>query len=53
MKSPEAVYNATHEILRSGNFKTGIIMSPGCGVARITPLENLKAMVKACEDYQV
>ena len=52
MEGPEAVYSATQEILRSGNFKTGIIISPGCGVARMTPLDNLKAMVQACQDYQ-
>ncbi len=52
-QSPDEVYEATQAILRSGNFNTGIIMSPGCGVPRMTPLENLQAMVKACEDYKL
>ena len=52
-ESAGAVYRATQDIIRSGNFKTGIIMSPGCGVPRMTPLENLRAMVKACEDYRL
>ena len=52
-ESPEAVYKATHRILKSGNFKTGIIMSPGCGVAKLTPLENLKAITRACRDYKL
>lgn len=52
-ESPEAVYKATQDILKSGNFKTGIVMSPGCGVARMTPLDNLKAMVRACADYKL
>lgn len=50
-ETPEAVYSATQEIIRSGNFKTGVVVSPGCGVPRMTPLENLIAMQKACEDY--
>jgi uroporphyrinogen decarboxylase len=50
-ETPEAVYSATQEMIRSGNFKTGVVVSPGCGVPRMTPLENLIAMQKACEDY--
>jgi MtaA/CmuA family methyltransferase len=53
LQSPEAVYRESLNILKSGNFKTGIILSPGCGVARMTPLENLRAMVRACEDYRI
>ncbi len=49
-ETPEAIYNKTREIIKSGSFKTGIIMSPGCAVPRMTPLENLIAMKKACED---
>ena len=50
-ETPEAVYKKTQEVIKNGNFTTGIIMSPGCGVPRMTPLENLVAMQKACEDY--
>jgi uroporphyrinogen decarboxylase len=49
----QAVYEASLDILSSGPFRTGIILSPGCGVARMTPLENLRAMVRACQDYPV
>ena len=52
-KSADAVYRATQKILNTIDLKTGIIMSPGCGVPRMTPLENLRAMVKACEDYHI
>jgi len=52
-ESSEAVYKESLRILKSGNFKTGIIMSPGCGVPRMTPLENLKAMEKACQHYKI
>jgi len=51
-QTPEAVYEATLQILNSGSFRTGIVMSPGCGVARMTPLENLLAMGRACADYR-
>ena len=53
MESPEAVYKATRDILKSGNFKTGMVMSPGCGVAKMTPVENLKAITRACRDYEL
>jgi MtaA/CmuA family methyltransferase len=49
-RSPEEVYAACQEILASGRFRTGVILSPGCGVPRMTPLANLRAMVRACED---
>ena len=51
METEDAVYQATLDILRGGQFRTGIVMSPGCGVARMTPVENLRAMARACRDY--
>jgi MtaA/CmuA family methyltransferase len=51
MESEDAVYRATLELLRGGQFRTGVVMSPGCGVARMTPVENLRAIVRACRDY--
>ncbi len=48
--SPEEVYSETRRIIDSGGFKTGIVVSPGCGVPRMTPLENLIAIRRACED---
>jgi uroporphyrinogen decarboxylase len=47
------VYSATQECIKSSDFKTGLIMSPGCGVPRMTPIENLQAMVQACRDYKI
>jgi uroporphyrinogen decarboxylase len=49
-RSPGEVRAACLEILRSGDFRTGVILSPGCGVPRMTPLANLRAMVRACEE---
>jgi len=51
-ETPEAIYNETIRILKSGMFKTGIIFSPGCGVPRKTSLENLRAITRACKDYK-
>jgi uroporphyrinogen decarboxylase len=50
-KTPDEIYNASLAILGEGRFKTGIIFSPGCGVPRNTPLENIQAIQKACEDF--
>jgi MtaA/CmuA family methyltransferase len=50
-RSQAEVRAACLRILNSGNFRTGVILSPGCGVPRMTPLANLQAMVRACEEY--
>ena len=52
-RDPRAVYQACREILSQGDVSTGVVLSPGCGVPRFTPLENLRAMVRACEDHHV
>ena len=51
-ESEESVYKATLKMLKKGNFTTGLVVSPGCGVARMTPLGNLRAMMHACEDHR-
>jgi MtaA/CmuA family methyltransferase len=48
-RTSEEVHRACLAILRGFPSKTGLILSPGCGVPRMTPLENLRAMVRACE----
>ena len=50
-ESEESVYQATLQMLRQAGLTTGLVVSPGCGVARMTPLENLRAMHRACEDF--
>ena len=45
-----AVYAASRGLLDTPGLGTRFILSPGCGVPRDTPAENLRAMVKACED---
>jgi uroporphyrinogen decarboxylase len=49
--SAQEVMRACRRILEDGRFETGVILSPGCGVPRMTPLENLRAMVRACEEH--
>lgn len=44
------VYTACRQLLEAAP-PTGLILSPGCGVPRKTPLENLRAMVRAAEDH--
>jgi uroporphyrinogen decarboxylase len=45
----EQVRQESLRILREGP-KRGLVFSPGCGVPRLTPVENLRAMVRAAED---
>ncbi len=49
-ESPEAAYNTTQEIIKAHGSTDRLIVSPGCGVPRMTPLENLQAMVQACRE---
>jgi uroporphyrinogen decarboxylase len=49
-QSPAEVYEASRGILRG--LATRLVLSPGCGVPRMTPLENLRAMVRACQDHR-
>lgn len=51
--SAEEVYQASLELLRKGPFRTGLILSPGCGVPKMTPPENLHAMARASKEYMV
>jgi uroporphyrinogen decarboxylase len=51
-ESEEAVYIATIKMLKECNLRTGLVVSPGCGVPRMTPPGNLRAMMRACEDYR-
>jgi uroporphyrinogen decarboxylase len=50
-RTPAEVEAACRGILDDGRIRTGAILSPGCGVPRMTPLENLRAMVRASEAH--
>ncbi len=46
---PEEVYAATQKLIRAHGTR-GLVVSAGCMVTRLTPLENLRAMTQACRD---
>jgi len=48
--SADEVYLASRKLLADFPSQTGYILSPGCGVPKMTPAENLHAMVRACRD---
>lgn len=43
------VYNATREMIKESKLNTSLIVSAGCEIPRETPLENIKAMINACQ----
>ena len=49
-RSAPEVLRESRRILRDGPA-TGLVFSPGCGVPRMTPLANLRAMVQAAEEH--
>jgi len=49
-RSPDEVYAACRRILETGPT-SGVVLSAGCGVPRMTPLANLRAMVRAAQDH--
>ena len=51
--SPEEVKAECRRILAEEGMERGIVLSPGCGVPRMTPLANLHAMLRACEEHAV
>jgi len=48
-QSAQQVRLESVRILREGP-PSGVVFSPGCGVPRMTPLENLRAMVQAADE---
>jgi uroporphyrinogen-III decarboxylase len=49
-RSAEEVRGESLRILRQAP-PGGVVFSPGCGVPRMTPLANLRAMVQASEEH--
>jgi len=49
--SPQEVRAACWRILEEKGMERGLVLSPGCGVPRMTPLANLRAMVEACKEH--
>ena len=50
--TPDGVYEATRKIVEKGKtIKGGYIFSTGCELPPMAPIENVKAMSQAVEDY--
>ena len=49
--TPEAVYREATDALRTAGGDGFFILGSGCEVAVSTPLENIRAMVRASEDF--
>ncbi len=50
--TPEQVYEATREIVEEGTkLPNGFIFSPGCDLPPWSPLENVRMMTKAVNDF--
>lgn len=48
--SAEQVYRATQTMITASAIQERLIVSAGCGVPQMTPLENLQAMTRACRE---
>jgi uroporphyrinogen decarboxylase len=52
-RTADEVYEATAEVIKKGKklSAAGFIFSPGCELPPASPIENVKAMTKAVNDY--
>jgi uroporphyrinogen decarboxylase len=49
---PEAVYEATGDVVRKGKkLSGGFMFGPGCELPPMTPVENVRAMTQAVNDF--
>ncbi|MBC5647310.1 uroporphyrinogen decarboxylase family protein [Christensenella tenuis] len=51
-KSPDEIYTICLELARAGGLQGGYVMMPGCDLPPITPIENIKAMIRAAHANQ-
>jgi len=50
--TPEEVYEASRKVIEKGRrLSGGLIFAPGCEMAPKTPIENVKMMTKAVNDF--
>jgi uroporphyrinogen decarboxylase len=50
--TPEDVYTATRIVVEKGkNLPNGYIFSPGCELPPKAPIPNIRAMVRAVDDF--
>ncbi|MCP4453724.1 MAG: hypothetical protein GY809_19865 [Planctomycetes bacterium] len=48
--SAKEIYEATQSMITESGIQDRLIVSAGCGVPQMTPLENLQAMTRACRE---
>jgi uroporphyrinogen decarboxylase len=52
VETPDEIYQATKELFERGmKIKGGYILSPGCGMPPMAPVENMMAMTEAVHDF--
>ena len=52
VEKPDVVYEETKKVVEKGkNLSNGFIFSTGCEMPPLSPVENVKAMQQAVEDY--
>jgi len=52
VETPDKIYQATKELIEKGMKITGgYVLSPGCGMPPMAPIENMMAMTKAVNDF--
>ena len=50
--TPGEVYEASREVIEKGKkLSGGFIFAPGCEMPPKTPIENVKMMTKAADDF--
>ncbi|MBW1768047.1 MAG: uroporphyrinogen-III decarboxylase, partial [Deltaproteobacteria bacterium] len=50
--TPEEVYEASRTVIEKGKkLPGGFIFSPGCEMPPMAPIENVRMMTKAVNDY--
>ena len=52
-KNPDQVYEICSLIAKEGGLNGGFSLMPGCDLPPMTPLENIRAMIKAAHDHHI
>jgi len=50
---PEAVGEATREVIKKGGTRGNLLLSGGCGLSSNVPPENMKAMIQAAKEFRL
>jgi uroporphyrinogen-III decarboxylase len=50
--TPEAIETAVHAAIKASGGDTRFMVAPGCEITSDTPVDNVKAFVRAAQTYQ-